>query len=41
MDQLADELWNYVIALASGERQTNNERNDFREIAIFKDGVIL
>ena len=41
MDQLADELWTYIVELASGERQTHNERNGFREIAIFKDGVIL
>jgi altronate hydrolase len=30
----------YVIQVASGE-QTNNEKNDFREIAIFKTGVTL
>jgi len=41
MDRLADELWAYLIELASGERRTRNERNGFREIAIFKDGVTL
>ena len=41
MEQLTDELWEQIIALASGERQTLGERNGFREIAIFKDGVIL
>lgn len=41
MDALAGELLGWIVALASGERQTNNERNGFREIAIFKDGVIL
>jgi altronate hydrolase len=30
----------YVIQVASGE-QVNNEKNDFREIAIFKTGVTL
>ncbi len=41
MEQLTDELWEQIVALASGERQTLGERNGFREIAIFKDGVIL
>lgn len=41
MNQLADDLWEQIIAIASGDVQTNNERNGFREIAIFKDGVIL
>ncbi|WP_239616742.1 UxaA family hydrolase [Cohnella mopanensis] len=41
MDQLTDELWNRLLDIASGDVQTNNEANGFREIAIFKDGVIL
>jgi Altronate dehydratase len=41
MDQLSDELWEQLISLASGETKTHNERNGFKEIAIFKDGVIL
>jgi altronate hydrolase len=41
METLKQELFNYVLQLASGEVQTNNERNGFREIAIFKDGVTL
>lgn len=41
MDQLCDDLWEQFIALASGETQTHNEKNGFKEIAIFKDGVIL
>ncbi|MFC6331874.1 UxaA family hydrolase [Paenibacillus septentrionalis] len=41
MEQLSDELWEQLIALASGELQTHNERNGFKEIAIFKDGVTL
>ncbi|MCR2803851.1 UxaA family hydrolase [Paenibacillus soyae] len=41
MPELTDELWRELIELASGERRTHNERNGFREIAIFKDGVIL
>lgn len=41
MESLTDELWEQLISLASGESQTHNERNGFKEIAIFKDGVIL
>ena len=41
MDELRDELLDYIIALASGEQQTNNEKNEHKEIAIFKDGVTL
>ncbi|MCU6712538.1 altronate dehydratase family protein [Paenibacillus sp. J5C_2022] len=41
MDELSDELWEQLIAIASGEVHTLNERNGFKEIAIFKDGVIL
>ena len=41
MGALADELFAKVIAIASGRKQTRNEINGFREIAIFKDGVTL
>ncbi|WP_274653535.1 UxaA family hydrolase [Paenibacillus humicola] len=41
MEQLGEELVDAIVAVASGEEQTMNERNGFREIAIFKDGVIL
>ncbi|HUC91200.1 MAG TPA: altronate dehydratase family protein [Paenibacillus sp.] len=41
METLAGELWEELLRVASGERLTLNERNGFREIAIFKDGVIL
>ncbi len=37
---LTDELLEYVIRVANGER-TNNEKNGYREISIFKDGVTL
>ncbi len=39
MEQLADQLWQQVLSIASGDAQTRNERNDYREIAVFKDGV--
>lgn len=37
---LADEFFKYVCEVASG-RETNNEKNGYHEIAIFKDGVTL
>lgn len=39
-DDLSDELLDYVIRVASGEK-TNNEKYGYREISIFKDGVML
>jgi altronate hydrolase len=41
MAQLEDELFALVLAVASGETLANNEKNDYREIAIWKDGVTL
>jgi altronate hydrolase len=41
MDELKHDFLTQMLEIASGEKQTNNERNGFREIAIFKDGVML
>jgi altronate hydrolase len=41
MEPLADELLSYLLAVASGREHTDNERNDVREIAIWKEGVTL
>lgn len=41
MDELADELFAYVLDVASGRKRTNNEVQGYREIAIWKDGVTL
>jgi len=41
IDDLANELFEYIIKLASGEIKTKTEINNFREISIFKDGVVL
>jgi altronate hydrolase len=41
MDRIADELLDFVLDVASGTTLTNNERNDVREIAIWKEGVTL
>ena len=38
--ELADELFAYVTAVANGE-ETNNEKHGYREISIFKEGVVL
>ncbi|GAE32078.1 UxaA family hydrolase [Alkalihalobacillus hemicellulosilyticus] len=40
-DELTDEFFDYIVALASGDVQANNEKYGFKEISIFKDGVIL
>ena len=41
MDDLAEQLFNCVLALASGHAETRSEVNGYREIAIFKSGVTL
>lgn len=41
MEDLTDELIEDLIDLASGKSRTNNEKFEFREISIFKDGVTL
>ena len=41
LDDMADELVQHVVAVASGRIKTCSERHGLREIAIFKDGVIL
>jgi altronate hydrolase len=40
-EDLAESLWSQILRVASGEERTCNERNDFREIAIWKNGVTL
>ena len=37
---LAEDFFKYICEVASG-KQTNNEKNGYHEIAIFKDGVTL
>ncbi len=39
-EPLTDELFSYVLRVASGE-ETKNEQYGYREISIFKDGVTL
>ncbi|NUQ19853.1 MAG: altronate dehydratase, partial [Gemmatimonadaceae bacterium] len=40
-EQLADERFAYILDVASGRAQTNNEKTGHREIAIWKEGVTL
>ncbi|WP_017801351.1 UxaA family hydrolase [Winslowiella toletana] len=40
MDALLTEFVDQIVAIANG-KLTNNERNDFRELALFKSGVTL
>jgi len=41
MDQLEEELFAYLLEVASGRVRTNNETQGVREIAIWKEGVTL
>lgn len=41
MDELAEELLANILDIASGRSRTRNETNNYRQIAIFKDGVTL
>lgn len=41
MNALSKDLFEYVLKVASGDIRTKNELNGYREISIFKDGVIL
>lgn len=40
MQELTERLTDYVIGVASGYK-TKNEQNSYREISIFKDGIVL
>ncbi len=40
METTAKQLFDYILSVANGEL-TNNEKNGYREISIFKDGVTL
>jgi altronate hydrolase len=41
MDELLEKFLDLICDVASGKKQAKNEINNFREISIFKDGVIL
>lgn len=41
MEEMADELLKQVLTISSGQKNTLAEDHGYREIALFKDGVIL
>lgn len=41
MDELLEDFIDLICDIASGRKQAKNEINNFREISIFKDGVVL
>ncbi|KQB91628.1 Altronate dehydratase [Geobacillus sp. PA-3] len=41
IEEMRHDLFEYLLQVASGERYTKNELYGFREISIFKEGVIL
>lgn len=40
MDEVSKDFFRYILSVASGKK-TRNEENGYREISIFKDGVVL
>lgn len=40
-DEVTEEFFQYILKVASGEIKTHNEKNGYKEISIFRDGVIL
>lgn len=40
-EQAADAFFRYILDVASGRTTTRNEENGYKEISIFRDGVIL
>lgn len=41
MEEMCDRLWNLVLDIASGEQKARNEINGYKDIMIFKNGVLL
>ena len=41
MEEMCDRLWNLLLDIASGKMQARNEINGYRDIMIFKNGVLL
>ncbi|MCD7778183.1 MAG: altronate dehydratase family protein [Clostridiales bacterium] len=41
MDEYAEEFFSFILDVASHRKETKNEINGYREIAIFKNGVTL
>ncbi|MTI60409.1 MAG: altronate dehydratase [Firmicutes bacterium] len=41
IDNVVDELWGLLLDVISGKKKTNNEIHGYKDISIFRDGVIL
>lgn len=41
MEELSDKLWELILDVASGTKRTRNEIHGYKDIMIFKDGVLL
>lgn len=41
LEDVSEDFFNYVIDVASGRKLTNNEKYGYKDISIFRDGVIL
>ena len=40
-DKVTKEFFDFILAIASGEKHAKSERLDKSDVAIFKDGVTL
>lgn len=40
-EDMTNDFFSYLLKIASGEEMTQNEKNGYKEISIFRDGVIL
>jgi altronate hydrolase len=40
-DEVTEEFFRYILDVASGRVRTRNEQYGYKEISIFRDGVIL
>ena len=40
-EELSEELWKLILDVASGRKQTRNEEHGYKDIMIFKNGVLL
>lgn len=41
LEELGDSIWKQILEVASGQRRTRNEENGYKDIMIFKNGVLL
>ena len=41
LEETAEELFGFMLEVASGKRRTKNEQYGYQEISIFRDGVTL